>query len=112
MNVRRSISESTVLKTTTRLVFGSGGRPAIGVGGPQISTRSVSCASSQMLPYWVWQAPCSRRLRTNTARSAKCPGGIFAAAAMLQAVRLDGPRRMIAEDLSDPSLLGTGEHRG
>src|SRR6266581_1150952 len=31
---------------------------------------------------------------------------------MLQAVRLDGPRRMIAEDLSDPSLLGTGEHGG
>ena len=33
-------------------VFGSAGRPAIGVGGPQISTRSVSCASaSQMPPY-------------------------------------------------------------
>jgi hypothetical protein len=30
---------------------------------------------------------------------------------MLQAVRLDGPRRVIAEDLSNPSLLGTGKHR-
>jgi hypothetical protein len=29
---------------------------------------------------------------------------------MLQAVHLDGPRRVIPEDLSNPSLLGTGEH--
>jgi hypothetical protein len=29
---------------------------------------------------------------------------------MLQAIRLDGPRRVIGEDLSDLSLLGTGEH--
>src|SRR6266404_861156 len=31
---------------------------------------------------------------------------------MLQAVRLDGPRRVTPEDFSDPSLLGTGEHGG
>jgi hypothetical protein len=29
---------------------------------------------------------------------------------MLQAIHLDGPRRVIAEDLSNPSLLATGEH--
>jgi len=29
---------------------------------------------------------------------------------MLQAIRLDGPRRVIREDVADPSLLGTGEH--
>ena len=82
-NVRRSISESTRPQDDNPAPgFGSPNRPAMGVGGPQISTRSVSCASaSQMPPYWVWQAPCSRRLRTNTARSAKCPGGIFAAVA-------------------------------
>src|SRR5690348_5136004 len=31
---------------------------------------------------------------------------------MLQAERLDGPRQMIPEDLSDPSFLGAGEHGG
>ncbi len=31
---------------------------------------------------------------------------------VLKAVRLDGPRRVTSEDLSDPSLLGTGEHGG
>ena len=29
---------------------------------------------------------------------------------VLEAIRLDDPRRVIAEDLSNPSLLGTGEH--
>ena len=29
---------------------------------------------------------------------------------MLQAIRLEGPRRVIPEDVADPSLLGTGEH--
>ena len=29
---------------------------------------------------------------------------------MLQAERRDGPRRVIREDVADPSLLGTGEH--
>ena len=28
----------------------------------------------------------------------------------LQAIRLDHPRCVVGEDLSDPSLLGTGEH--
>jgi hypothetical protein len=31
---------------------------------------------------------------------------------MLQAVRRKGPRPVIPEDLSDPSLLGAGEHGG
>jgi len=31
---------------------------------------------------------------------------------MLKAIRLDDPRRMIGEDVADPSLLGTGEHGG
>jgi len=31
---------------------------------------------------------------------------------MIQAIRLDGPRRVIPKDVSDPSLLGTGEHGG
>jgi hypothetical protein len=34
-----------------------------------------------------------------------CGGG-----QMLQAIRLDDPRQVIPEDLSDPGLLGTGEH--
>jgi len=29
---------------------------------------------------------------------------------MLETIRLEGPRRIIAEDLSHPTLLGTGEH--
>jgi hypothetical protein len=29
---------------------------------------------------------------------------------MLQAIRLGNPGRVIAEDLSDPNLLSTGEH--
>src|SRR5258707_8078171 len=29
---------------------------------------------------------------------------------MFEAIRLDGPRRVIGEDVADPSLLGTGEH--
>jgi len=29
---------------------------------------------------------------------------------VLEAIRLDGPRQVIPEDLSDASLLGTGEH--
>jgi hypothetical protein len=29
---------------------------------------------------------------------------------MLEAVRLDGPRRAAPEDRSDPGFLGTGEH--
>ena len=29
---------------------------------------------------------------------------------MLQAERRDGPRRVIREDVADPSLLGAGEH--
>ena len=29
---------------------------------------------------------------------------------VLEAIGLDGPRRVINEDLSDPGLLGTGEH--
>jgi hypothetical protein len=36
-----------------------------------------------------------------------CGGG-----EMLQAERLDGPRPVIPEDLSDPSFLGAGEHGG
>jgi hypothetical protein len=31
---------------------------------------------------------------------------------MLQAVRLDGPRRVIRQGVSDSRLLGTGEHGG
>ncbi len=31
---------------------------------------------------------------------------------MLQAERLDGPRRVIRQDIADPSLLGTREHGG
>jgi hypothetical protein len=31
---------------------------------------------------------------------------------MLEAIRLDGPRRVIRQDVSDPGLLGTGEHGG
>jgi hypothetical protein len=31
---------------------------------------------------------------------------------MLQAVHRNGPRRTIPEDLSDPGLLGAGEHSG
>ncbi len=34
-----------------------------------------------------------------------CGGG-----QMLQAIRLDGPRRVIGEDIVEPGLLGTGEH--
>src|SRR5512142_70120 len=29
---------------------------------------------------------------------------------MFEAIRLDGPRRVIGEDVADPGLLGTGEH--
>jgi hypothetical protein len=29
---------------------------------------------------------------------------------VLEAIRLDGPRRVIGEDVADPGLLGTGEH--
>jgi len=29
---------------------------------------------------------------------------------VLEAIRLDGPRRVIGEDVTDPGLLGTGEH--
>ena len=31
---------------------------------------------------------------------------------MLQAICLDGPRRVIDEDVADPGLLGAGEHGG
>ena len=31
---------------------------------------------------------------------------------MLQAIHLDSPRQVIPEDLSDPGLLGAGEHGG
>ncbi len=31
---------------------------------------------------------------------------------MLQAERLDGPRRVVRQDIADPSLLGTREHGG
>jgi len=29
---------------------------------------------------------------------------------VLEVIRLDGPRRVIGEDVTDPGLLGTGEH--
>jgi hypothetical protein len=31
---------------------------------------------------------------------------------MFEAIRLDGPRRVIDEDVADPGLLGAGEHGG
>jgi len=39
-------------------------------------------------------------------------GDICGGREMLQAERLDGPRQVIPEDLSDPSFLGAGEHGG
>jgi hypothetical protein len=38
------------------------------------------------------------------ARDLHCGGQMF------QAIRLDDPRRMVAENVADPGLLGTGEH--
>src|SRR6266849_4148064 len=77
-------------------VFGSAGRPAIGVSGPQISTRSVSCASAPQTPPVLSlagpalpQAP-NEQVCQMSGRDLREGGGW-----MLQAVRLDGPRRMI-----------------
>jgi hypothetical protein len=35
---------------------------------------------------------------------------LYGGGQVLEAIRLDDPRRVIAEDPSNPSLLGTGEH--
>ena len=35
---------------------------------------------------------------------------LYGRSQMFEAIRLDGPRRVIGEDVADPGLLGTGEH--
>ncbi len=39
-----------------------------------------------------------------------CARDLRGAREVLKAERLDGPRRVVRQDVTDPSLLGTGEH--
>jgi len=47
-----------------------------------------------------------RKIREMPGRDLRSSGQMF------EAIHLDGPRRVIRQDVSDPGLLGTGEHGG
>jgi hypothetical protein len=66
-----------------------------------ITGATVAGLASAVLP----EAPNERRQVCQMfARNLHCGGQMF------QAIRLDDPRRTVAENVADPSLLGTGEH--
>jgi hypothetical protein len=66
-----------------------------------VTEATVASLAGAVLP----QAPNECRQVCQMARR-HLPGG----SQMFQAIRLDDPQRVVGEDLSDPSLLGTREH--